>query len=359
MAQQSATTFAVNTQVKIGNLTVNPEQMVSMTIDQDLDQPDMCAIALTMGTPTLAKTAEKMDIGDPVEVKLGREDQTPVVVFKGEVVGLEPTYGRGEHSQIVVRAFNRLHRLLRGRKSKTFLKQSDADIANAIAGANGLSGNCDSTPVKHEHVYQHNQTDFEFLRLRAARLGFEVVVDDKTLYFRKPQPGRDSGIKLVLEENLLTFAPRLSSAGMVQEVEVRGWDPVRKQEIVGKATAQGSRLGRQSGADKSQKSFGKVVTYNVDQPIFSVEEAKSIAGAHLAEQLMGYITGEGTCIGRPDLKAGMVISISLSAQSGVPSRFDGKYLLVGVAHRLAPPSAGSRGGYSTTFRVRRDAEVAS
>ena len=89
--------------------------------------------------------------------------------------------------------------------------------------------------------------------MRAARLGFEVSVDDKKLYFRK-RVDSDSGIKLVFgvpgESALERFMPRLSTAQQVSEVKVFGWDPVKKQEIIGIAKPQSSKLGDKSGSGR-------------------------------------------------------------------------------------------------------------
>src|SRR5205823_3852185 len=105
-----------------------------------------------------------------------------------------------------------------------------------------LSAECDgAVKIKHDHVYQGNQTDLEFIRQRAARIDYEVVVDDTKLSFRKRQTDRDSGIKLSFTGQpaaLLRFKPRLSTANQVSRVICRGWDPVRRKEIVGMASAE-------------------------------------------------------------------------------------------------------------------------
>ncbi|HET6614055.1 MAG TPA: contractile injection system protein, VgrG/Pvc8 family [Kofleriaceae bacterium] len=353
MPEQS-TMYTAAFEIKIDGKVFPTEQVEAVIVDRDLDQPDMCAISVPLSAPDLIAAVEKVKLGNAVEVKFAPGgSETLEMVFQGEIAGIEASYASGENSRAVLRAFNRLHRLLRGRNSKTYQRMKDSDIASQIAQNNGLTASCSTTTVIHEHIYQHNQTDLEFLRDRARVLGFEVVVEDKTLRFRKPEVDRDSGITLRLDEGLLNFSPRLSSARVVQKVQVRGWDPVKKEEVIGEASALSSRLGDATGASRSKSAFGEVTTYSVNQPIASAEEAKNLAEAKLADHLMSYITGEGLCIGRPDLLPGMVVSISLSAQSGTQTktRFDGKYMLVAVCHRFTGTS-----GYNTAFRFRRDAE---
>jgi uncharacterized protein len=330
----------------------------ALSVSQDLGQPDMCVLVLNNEGNAISNQAK---LGDAIEIKIGGESGEHI--FQGEVVGIEPEYKAGGESKCVLRAFNRLHRLLRGRKSKTYLEESDQQIAQAVAQANGLSAECGSdTSITHEHVYQHNQTDLEFLRLRAARIGYEVWVEDRTLHFDKPKTDRDSGLALVFGEpgdglHLISFMPRLSSAAVVEKVEVRGWNPEEKEEIVGTASSAATRLGSKTAVDETKGVFGSVVTYEVDHPIFSADEANAIAEARFAELRMSYITGEALCIGNPGFKPGVVIKITVN-NDDEKDRFNGKYFIAGATHRFSQTQPGSRkGGYTALLRLNRDAEA--
>ncbi|HLU66918.1 MAG TPA: contractile injection system protein, VgrG/Pvc8 family [Kofleriaceae bacterium] len=347
--------------VSCGQTQVADEEIHSMVVDLDVDQPDMCVLTVNNASH---KFSNEVRLADPMEVKIGGSGGT--AIFKGEVVGLEPIYKTGGESRCIVRGFNRLHRLLRGRKSRTFAEQKDSAIAQAIASENGLSAKVDDTAVVHKHVYQHNQTDLEFLRVLAARNGYEVVVEDKTLHFRKPRADRDSGVELRINDQssgklLKQFSPRLSSAGLVKEVEVRSWNPEKKEEIVARASASTSSLGKRI-APANAAAFGEKITFTVDRPVASVEEAKKLAEAKLNEILMDYIAGDGLAIGHPEIKAGIVVKIIVNPDD--PSdRFNGKYYIVGASHRYSHSGTGGGGGdgsggggYVTAIRVRRDAE---
>lgn len=358
MAEQNIAS-AVGITVTCGS-EIEGTHLVSFIIDQDLGQPDMCAVTVRNEDN---KYSLQIKLGDNVEVRAGDGEGTRI--FTGEVVGLEPVYKANGENTLTVRAFNRMHRLLRGRKSKTFLEQSDQDIASAIAGEHNLSPQTGSQPkITHKHVYQHNQTDLEFLRVRAARLGFDVWVDDKTLHFEQPKSDVDSGIKLRYGEAgasaesgaifLKYFTPRMSGTGVVKSVTARGWNPEKKEEIVGEAQAKPSKLGKTS-ADQAVGVFGQATTFEVDHPIFSVEEAKAIAEAKLRESMMSYMTGEGECRGSPEIKPGIVVTMTVNPDKA-DDRFNGKYLVTGTTHRYSNPTRGDAGGYVTSFRVCRDAE---
>lgn len=357
MSADSASSHDVD--VLFDGTEIPDTDIISFVVESDLDQPDMATI--TLRNDTHEHTGAR-NHGQSVEIKVGGGDgSNKKTIFKGEIVGIEPAYkAGGEGSKVVIRAFNKLHRLLRGKKSKTFQQQSDQDIVSSIAGQYGLSPQCGSSPkITHEHVYQHAQTDLEFIRVRAARLGFHVWVEDTKLFFDKPKKDVDSGIELKLDRDqhasLKAVHFRLTSANVVKKVVVRGWDPKKKEEIVGEEQAQSSPLGS-SGAASASSSFGDTATYTVDHPIYSVEEAKAIAKGKLEEHLMSYITGEAECRGNPDIKTGVVVKIVVNVDN-TSDRFNGKYYVRGVTHKYTHGTGGNpSGGYVTIARLSRDAE---
>jgi hypothetical protein len=187
---------------------------------------------------------------------------------------------------------------------------------------------------------------------------FEVLCEGETLVFRKPRDDKFWGITLVLndekaEYKLKSFSPRLSSSGIVSEVEVRGWDATKKEEIVYRASAGKSPLGS-TGAASASSAFGQKVSFDVDHPSFSLGEAKTKAEALLRESLMGYITGNGVAFGYKDLRAGLIVEIELNTSQD--DKFNGRYLVTGAQHRYAHTRGGGGGGYITEFRFKRDAE---
>src|SRR5207244_13395553 len=82
---------------------------------------------------------------------------------------------------------SRAHRLHRNRQSRSFLAMTASDIATKVATEAGLQATVEATSDTHDYVLQYNQTDWEFLKDRSARNGYETVVDDRTIHFRKPK----------------------------------------------------------------------------------------------------------------------------------------------------------------------------
>lgn len=269
-------------------------------------------------------------------------------VFKGELVGIEPVVD-SSGTRVVLKAQNRLHRLTRAPRSRTFVDRTDAEIVEAIATDNGLDTRVSGDlSLRYDLVVQANETDLDFLLKRAARIGYEVFVDDHLLIFqRKEDPPtiavgcrRRDGLRLRL------FYPRLCSSRTVQRVVARGWDPTGAERL-GEAQVSSVLLVREEA--EPGLLLGRTVEISVDQPIHSVDEANGIAKSKLEELLLDQVSAEALLRGTARLQAGVLVEVR-----GVGDRFDGRYYVQGTTHRYAP--GGSGGGYTTVLRVKRDAE---
>jgi phage protein D len=151
-----------------------------------------------------------------------------------------------------------------------------------------------------------------------------------------------------MDDDLLEFYPRLSSAGQVSGVTVRSASLKEKEELVGQASA-GDAVstmgGQQSGAVLVEGAFGAAIEVLSTHPVATQAEADQLARARLNHLVLNLISGEGVCYGRTDLRAGKVIKIE-----GVGQRFSGQYYVTAAVHRYAPQDA-----YHTHFTVRRNA----
>ncbi len=357
------TAAAVDFDVKIKGQKVESKDVDAFTVEMDLGQPDFCAVTLRNMSHDFN---DKFKPGDPLELAIGGGTRyadeggagNHVVVFKGEVVGFDSHYRQGGESKLTVRGFNKMHRMLRGKKSKTWQDKSDQDIVSEIVQKHGLTAKVGASPkITHKHVYQHNTDDLAFVRSRAARLGFDVWCEGTDFYFDAPKLDKDSGLEFKLDKDpakkLRAFNVRVSNAAVVKKVTVRAWDPEKKEEIVGEASAGGSKLGSKSGAS-TLSDFGEVVTFTVDTPCFSKQEADAIAKSKLGELAIGYMSGDAEISGHNGIKPGIVVKLTVNLKTA-SDRFNGKYLVRGCTHHYSH-SKGEDGGYITTIRVGRDGE---
>src|ERR1051325_5046819 len=314
-----------NVDILIDGKEASDDHFQAYVVDRDMFQPDMAAITLANQGDVYTPTK----IGASIEIKVGNDKKT---VFKGELVGLEPVYAGGQKTVITLRAMNKLHRLLRKRKSITFTDKSDQQILNQVVGDAGLSLDWKhETSITYKHVYQHNQTDLEFLRTRAARLGCHVWCDDSTVHVKQPelQTGEIATLNVDQQADavLHRLAPRLNSSAIINKVTVKGWNPETKELISGDASVQGSQLGSQTSVVGSG-DLGNEENFTCDHPIWDKEEAIALAKARLQAASLSYITGEAEVNGDPALDIGKLVKVV--ANAGKKDPFNGKYYVMGL-----------------------------
>lgn len=321
-----------NVDILIDGKEAKDDHFQEYTVERDMFQPDMATIVLN----NQGNVYSGKKVGSPIEIKVGDEKTS---IFKGEIVGLEPSYG--EKSRILIRAMNKLHRLLRIRKSRTWTDKSDEEVLKAVVGDAGLTLEWKhDKSIKYKHVYQHNQTDLEFIRVRAARLGCHVWCIDTKVFVKEPDFGATCGITLKVAKSskdaqLISFAPRLSSASVVKKVTVRGWNPEKKELIEGSHSASSSQLGK-THASAAANDHGKEETFVADHPITSKEEADALAKARLVDMCLTYITGEAQVKGtEPKLELGKTVTIEANSEGPEAANdpFNGPYYIMGVTHR--------------------------
>lgn len=338
------TIVASQIKIKVGGSEIQPrilESVLEVLVDQNTQLPWMFTIRINDPNLTIIEEGP-FDLTKEVEIEAQDENQTSFKLIKGEITSLEPRYNEGMTVELLVRGYDKSHRLYREKKSKAFLNIKDSDLASQIASNAGLSAVVDTTSTVYEHLYQHNQTDLEFLMERAWRIGYECFVDEGKLYFRKP-PSPSGGIELAYGEDLLAFFPIASLAEQVDEVLVKGWDSEKVEAIVGQAK-KGKlypKIGESKDGATWANTFGSGKKIFVDQPVVSQAEANTLAEARLNELSGAFIEAEGRAFRRPDIKSGKPVKLT-----GLGNRFSGTYMVTSAVHVYVA------GGLTTDFTVR-------
>jgi phage protein D/phage baseplate assembly protein gpV len=316
--------------IKVGGTPLQREtdaKILEIVVDQHTHLPDMFTIRLDDPKLDLLDKGP-FDLTKEVEIEAETEDGKKHPLIKGEITALEPVFDEGMNAQLVVRGYDKLHRLFRETHSKAYINVKDSDLASQIASRLGLTPAVDTTSTVYEHVFQHNQSDLSFLMQRAWRIGYECFISDGKLNFRKP-PAPGSGITLTWGSDLLTFRPRMTLAEQVDEVVVKGWDADNQQGIVGKAQSGElyPKIGESKDGAKWAKTFGAGKKVIVDQPVINQAEANVLAKARLDELSGGFIIAEGEAFRQPDIRAGKCVELK-----GLGTRLSGTYLVTNVVH---------------------------
>ncbi len=283
--------------------------------------------------------------GKKLAVSLGYGERRSKV-FDGEITALRARYPRRGPSQLVVEATARYHRLKRGRLTRAFTDVSDSDVVSQVAQGCGLKADVDATDTRHEHVFQHNETNLEFLVRLSERSGFELDCNDGTISFKKAKLEAAKTLALTWGQDLISFRPRIVAEPQFDQVEVRGWS-ILKETVLGKAgidDAGPDMGGRVRGPQLASRAFGSATTRGTREVQRSVPTAAALAKAQIQRRTLRTVKAEGTCEGEPRIAPGKVVEIA-----GVGEIVSGSYYVCRVVHDLLPH------GFSTTFQARRTA----
>lgn len=334
------------TEIKVDGQYI-PHEMMNVFVDLEVDStlmlPDMFVLRFHDDE---AKWVDQnpFNLGSMVEIScMDMETEELGVIFRGEVTAVEPEFDENL-IMLTIRGYDKTHRLNRGTKTRVFIQANDKDIITKVCSEVGLITTVDATALVREHVFQDNQTDLAFLQMIAERNGFEIAVDEKNpskLHFRKPQGQGE--VTLKRGETLFSFRPRLSLAGQVDEVIVKGWDSATKKEIIGTATnsASNPQIGEGSwGGALAKSKFSAAKKVEVRHPVTNQDEAQKYAQMLLDEVNASFVQAEAHAFGNPHLLAGSKVKVE-----GVGTRFGGKYVITAATHHFTPD------GYRTRLLV--------
>ena len=297
------------------------------------------------------------DEGTDVKIEMGyqsKPSEKDTFDFEGEITAVSASFPESGVPTLVARGFSFFHHLQRRSPRKPFEARTDSGIAQEIADAMGWGYVVDETVAKRPILTPKNQTYAAILTSRAQRIGYEVAVKKKTLIFEEPRYRQRTDPELTLEwgKDLRSFSPNLSTYNMVPGVAIRGSQTARgmgKTPLVGTATAKDIRgkMGDKTGleiAPKIKEWWDPKPTLDEDHDVVDQDEAKEVALAKLEGKALEFISGRGSIIGTPQLKARMLIELK-----GLGRRFSGNYYVTSVTHTI------DAGGYRTDFEVKRNA----
>lgn len=345
------TTLGSDFTVKINGSPISQEwqlQISSIEVDDALYMPSMCVMRF-FDPQFVMLDSSNIGIGKSVEIsvseqRIGDTATDSGSIFKGEITSLEPEYDMDGFVSLVIRAYDKAHRMMRTRNTKTFLNVTFSDVVSQLASSSGLSADATSTASQHKYLVQDNQTDYEFAQSLARQMGFVLRVDDTKLIFKSSSTAKGDEVAVKFGDNLLSFRPRLTSIGQWNTVKVRGWDVANKQAVVGQGSAQTAEVINAvstEGPSAAQTAFGQKTWLMERAGPVDQSEAEALAKALNTRSASGYAQAEGEIFGNPNVKAGSVLNVS-----NVGTKFAGKYFVARAIHRFDQVE-----GYRTRFEV--------
>ncbi|MEE8455111.1 MAG: hypothetical protein V3R90_10230 [Limibaculum sp.] len=299
--------------------------------------------------------------GAQVALYLGYlEDGDLPLVMQGEVVSLNPSFPASGAPSCRVRALDTFLRGLQKVRVEGNYSGTAKGIVDQLCAENDISvrwANLDKEGDEQENV-EIEGVLYDEIANRAKEYGLSMMTilpqepgEDPVLYLAAPTEGNDTPVaEFVWGRTLISFTPVLSAAGQVSAVVARGADPAQEgdeQNLEVVKTWADIGLSPTALGPAGQDGFEGAVSgiREVIKPddIATREDAEKAALARLYEMAKTLITGSGSAIGLPALRAGETVSMA-----GMGARFDGIYRLTQTTHAIGGA------GYTTTFQARKE-----
>jgi phage protein D len=315
------------------------------------------------------------------ELKLGMGYAGAVVpMFVGDISGVGASFPSSGVPQLTITAQDRRHRLQQGTRAKWHntpkpdygnLPKDDQQVTREVAGQEqyGLDVAQDPIGAKLSQLVtaataalatdpdsaqkavrrQVQQSDYDFLRQLARESGLEMVIDHADpngghkLRFFSPLDRLDADVELTYGVSLIEFTPRESNVGQVKSVRANVWEPSSKKPV-GLALSVGDNdttltLAVNDGGPAPGDTGSAVV---LDEPLTQATAPRRLV-SELMPRLNERLTGSGSTVGDPRIRAGTVLRLA-----GLGERFGGLYRVTSATHTI------DTGGYRTRFDVRKE-----
>jgi uncharacterized protein len=303
------------------------------------------------------------DLDNKVGLSLGYAEQPLEEMFVGELTGVDVTFPSSGMPTMTIVAHDYLNRLSRSKVARGFGFLPEFLVASILSAENLLLPVIDpavvaaSTAIAALNVIfkgtgiKQRGSDLELLQEICVRYDADFWVDGNTLYVSRFIKEYSPRLTLTWGESLLDFSPRLSTIGQVAGVAMKFtlreipldflvsvyWDFDR--ETLGVSIVPGA------AASTAVSAIGSVLEI-IDQPIGSpadITNSALVIAHELRAKLNNRLTGSGSAIGDPRIRAGAVIRLD-----GLGPDFSGDYRVVSATQSI------DGGGYRTSFEVRKE-----
>lgn len=298
--------------------------------------------------------------GTEVSLYMGyiEEGDLPLIM-KGEVVSLNPSFPASGVPTCRVRALDAFQRGLQKIEVEGNYSGTKKEIVERLCSENDVTVRW--SPIDEEGSPQEEAPIegilYEEIAKRAKDYGLSMVTipsesedEDPILFLAAPEKDQSPPVaEFEWGKSLVSFSPVLSAKNQVAEVVVRGGHP----DAGGDGRIEVTKTW--SDINISKSAIGPAGTTDVEgiaqglREVIKPDDVRTEADAaraalkHLREMARTLITGSGSSVGLPALRAGATVTLK-----GMGARFDGTWRLTQTTHSI------SGGGYTTGFQARKE-----
>jgi Bacteriophage probable baseplate hub protein len=305
------------------------------------------------------------DLANKLTLAIGYAPDPLEDVFEGDVTGIEAKFPNGGMPTLRLVAHDYLHRLGEGQYARGFGPLPDFLIAAILSAENVLLPAIDpmvaaaSTAIAVVNAIfsgtgrkQVEMSDLDFMKEIAATYDADFWVEGDILYFSRFFKDYTPSLTLKWGESLLDFSPKVSTVGQVVGVAAKftlreipldfvvsvGWDFNREALVLMVVPGAAGTV--------AVKSFVGPLLTTITDPLATPADITNSALelAHDLRQILNNrLTGTGTAIGDPRIRAGAIIRLE-----GLGQDFSGDYRIASADHIFGAS------GYQTKFSVKKE-----
>jgi phage protein D/phage baseplate assembly protein gpV len=260
-------------------------------------------------------------------------------IFEGLVVSLGVEFDESMGALVIIESYDKLYKLGRTSVAKSYNNSKASDIITDLAGVAGLSAQVDATSIVAESTYRYG-TAYAFLDALMRQIGYEWFVDDGKLVAHKRTSS--GSVTLKYGEHLVSFKARYSASEHAKDVEVRGWDPEKKQTIIGRAAYTAANAKSAIGLAPLTEATGGKVALSIPRSVRSVSHATQLATSIADRRAAEALRASGEVLPAPGIKPGAALTLQ-----GLGVSWSGTYYCTQVEHVFG----GLDGSMRTFFEV--------
>ncbi len=344
-------------EVGIGNVDLRWLQQHIVGLGFELFSTSIHLPGLSIG----ATPSGLFNIDNKVTLSMGYQPGGFSDMFSGEITGIEASFPSGGAPTMTLVAHDYLHRLSEGSYSRGFGPLPDFIIASILGLENLLIPivepfvqEASSAVAVVNFIFsgtgtkQKGQSHLQLLTEIADKYDAEFHVEGDILYITRFDKEYSPRLTLTWGQSLIDFSPKVTTVGQafgvgfkftLREIPLDFLVKVYydfDREAVGVVVLPGV----------AAPALGDPVFTIIDRPIGSPADivTSALTIAHeLRTRLNNRLTGSGTCVGNPQIRAGAVIQLQ-----GLGPDFSGNYRVSSATHTI------ESSGYLTHFEVRKE-----
>ena len=292
--------------------------LLSVQVSQALNAPAM--LLLLFADP--GEAAAELGIGTPVAAVA--PDGTTLI--EAEVTAIEHRAGPGQARTLLIRGYDRLHRLRKRQRVRAIEAGGLQDLIVAAAADIGVGADPDTGATDSRLVIQHEQNELDLLVASAAAAGRYLQLAGGVLRAMRLDGDGQDAIPLSFGDTLLEASVELNAETMRRSSLVRGWD-LQSNRVMEKAVTLAAQDGiefRGLGIDCFADAGDRLLVNRLSR---NEADAEALAQADMdrATQLGATLTA--TAEGNAQLRPGRTVDIR-----GIGLPGDGSFVLTSVIH---------------------------